>query len=368
MTTYSPVTETIPEYVVMPYINRVGAYLDRFKQLSSTVYNFRCPYCGDSQRNKSKCRAYIYKRKGEYMMKCHNCGKVTGIRNFIKDVSQSLADELRLDVFKASGRVARSTVPDCDDDFTKFKVKITTTTSDILHTTHLPLTSSDVPSSVVEYAHSRKLPVGELYYCENIINVLMLIDKYRQRLDENPECYNHLLEFESVCIPYYDHNNTLTHLQYRFIGSDKFRFLTVEVADSLHKVWGLHKAAKDKLVYVFEGAFDAMMVENGVAVAQGDLSRTYSYLTELGYDCVLVHDNDYCSNKQINKQVQNSIKSGAKVVIYDSNFKEKDANKMLCDHNWTTEELREYFVSRTYIGLKAKLELTKQCSLNKPVI
>ena len=56
------------------YIGLVSSRLQKFKKVKSDLYNFRCPICGDSQRNKNKARGYIYPVKGNTNYKCHNCG------------------------------------------------------------------------------------------------------------------------------------------------------------------------------------------------------------------------------------------------------------------------------------------------------
>ena len=42
------------------YINLLSPQLERFARKSDKLYNFRCPFCGDSQKNKWKARGYVY--------------------------------------------------------------------------------------------------------------------------------------------------------------------------------------------------------------------------------------------------------------------------------------------------------------------
>ncbi len=42
------------------YIGLVSSCLQKFKKVKTDLYNFRCPICGDSQKNKSKTRGYFY--------------------------------------------------------------------------------------------------------------------------------------------------------------------------------------------------------------------------------------------------------------------------------------------------------------------
>ena len=54
-------------YLDVTYCNQLSNRLDRFKVKKSSPYvsNFRCPFCGDSQKNKYKARAYLFQHKGE---------------------------------------------------------------------------------------------------------------------------------------------------------------------------------------------------------------------------------------------------------------------------------------------------------------
>ena len=41
------------------YISLVSARLGKFKRTKNNLYTFRCPYCGDSKKNKNKTRGYL---------------------------------------------------------------------------------------------------------------------------------------------------------------------------------------------------------------------------------------------------------------------------------------------------------------------
>ena len=66
------------------YINLVSSRLHKFKRVKPDLYNFRCPICGDSKKNKSKTRGYLYAIKANVNFKCHNCGASMSLNNFLK--------------------------------------------------------------------------------------------------------------------------------------------------------------------------------------------------------------------------------------------------------------------------------------------
>ena len=87
-------------YLDTKYISLISGKLQKFKK-SNTTYNFRCPYCGDSQKNKNRARGYFFQKKGSYIFKCHNCGVGRTLANFLKDNDSSLFSEYLLESYKA---------------------------------------------------------------------------------------------------------------------------------------------------------------------------------------------------------------------------------------------------------------------------
>ena len=65
------------------YISLVSARLGKFKRTKNNLYTFRCPYCGDSKKNKNKTRGYLYQVKTDFNFKCHNCGLSRSFTNFL---------------------------------------------------------------------------------------------------------------------------------------------------------------------------------------------------------------------------------------------------------------------------------------------
>ena len=66
------------------YVGLVSSRLTKFKRVKPNLYNFRCPICGDSQKQKNKARGYIYGIKQNVNFRCHNCGASMSFSNFLK--------------------------------------------------------------------------------------------------------------------------------------------------------------------------------------------------------------------------------------------------------------------------------------------
>ena len=91
-------------YVDLKYINILSGRLSLFKRKTNNLFNFRCPFCGDSQKNKLKARGYIYAKESKYSFKCHNCGTTSSIGNLIKHVDANLFKEYRTESFLDTNR------------------------------------------------------------------------------------------------------------------------------------------------------------------------------------------------------------------------------------------------------------------------
>ena len=54
------------------YISLLSNTLTLFKNKGNNLYNFRCPVCGDSKKDKLKARGYLVHKDGTHFFKCHN--------------------------------------------------------------------------------------------------------------------------------------------------------------------------------------------------------------------------------------------------------------------------------------------------------
>ena len=87
-------------FIDVKYVALVSPQLQKFTKKKESLYNFRCPYCGDSRKRKDKARGYIFKVKNDLVFKCHNCGVGRTFTNFLKDQNQILYDQYVLERYK----------------------------------------------------------------------------------------------------------------------------------------------------------------------------------------------------------------------------------------------------------------------------
>ena len=77
--------------------------LPLFKKKGDNLWNFRCPYCGDSQKSRTKARGYVFRKKNDLFYKCHNCGVGATLPNLIKHVDSKTYDDYILERYREEG-------------------------------------------------------------------------------------------------------------------------------------------------------------------------------------------------------------------------------------------------------------------------
>ena len=309
------------------YISLVSSRLQKFKKVKADLYNFRCPICGDSQKNKNKARGYMYVVKNNTNFKCHNCGASLSLNNFIKKLDTTLHKQYTLEKFK-EGHTGRSFVVD-EPEF-KFKKPVFRKKLD------LPKASENFFAK--EYLEERKLNPEKFYFT----------DKFKEWTNTKKQTFDSTYRDEPrIIIPMYDRDKNLIGFQGRSLTHNSVKYITVMLEDSAPKIYGLDTIDEKLPVYVVEGPFDSTFVNNSVALcgSDGDLG----YLK--GSDLILVYDNEP-RNREIVNRIERCIERNQRVVIWPNNIIEKDINDMvLAGH-----DVMSVLKSNTYSGLEAKVK------------
>ena len=108
------------------FIGLISSRLEKFKKVKPNLYNFRCPICGDSKKNKSKTRGYLYNIKADINFRCHNCGASMTFSNFLKQLDPVIHKQYVFERFKTNS-TGRGTVveePTFKFEEPKFKTKL----------------------------------------------------------------------------------------------------------------------------------------------------------------------------------------------------------------------------------------------------
>ena len=143
------------DFVDVKYINLISSRFQKFKKVKNNLYNFRCPICGDSQRNKNKARGYLYQVKNNTNFKCHNCGVNISFNNFLNQLDSVIYKQYTFEKFKdgKTGRNFTVEEPVFNFEAPKFKPKL-----------DLPKASENPDAN--QYLTKRKLNPHNYYYAE----------------------------------------------------------------------------------------------------------------------------------------------------------------------------------------------------------
>ncbi len=298
------------------YLGILSSRLALFKRKSDHLFNFRCPFCGDSESSRTKARGYVYQTKGRLTFKCHNCGHSTNMTKLIEQVDPTLSKEYRLEVFREEngGAAPRPTflMPKPE-----FKKSGDTRLTDL---GLIPISQLDSSHRAVQYLEGRKIPharYDDLYYAKDMKVCETLNSSYKDRL----------ISDERIVIPFRSMEGKLTGVTGRAMGNSKLRYMTVRMSNE-PLVYGLDRVDFSQTVYVTEGQFDAMVIPNAIAPGGTDMGRALSYIPE--GKAVLVFDNQP-RNKQVVEQMQKAITRKIPMVIWPQTWKYKDINESVVD-------------------------------------
>ncbi len=323
------------------FLGLLSPKLERFKQVRDHLWNFRCPLCGDSRRNKSKARGYVYRKKSDLFYKCHNCGSGLSIGNLIKELDPTLHKHYIMERYKAGETGKRKTKePDFKFESPKFKPKKTTI--------DLPSIGSLPKEHYARaYYEGRQIPnhfIDKIFYTEDF-------KKWAQSVCQVD--YSTLVSGEPrLVIPFFDKDNQLIGAQGRALRESKIRYVTVKVDEKLQKIFGLERWNSEEHTYLVEGPIDSIFLPNCLAVAGADMSD----LGILNKDkTTLIFDNEP-RNFQIVRSMVKALQDGWKVVIWPNSITCKDINDMVLT-SIKDARLVEIINTNTYSGQRGEWEV-----------
>ena len=309
------------------FIGLISPRLQKFKKIKSDLYNFRCPICGDSQKNKSKTRGYLYGVKADVNFRCHNCGASMTFSNFLKTLDPVIHKQYVFERFK-NNKTGRGTVveePKFDFKPPQFAPKVDLPRASENDAARLYLEKRLIDPKIFNYTPTFKKWVNTL-----------VPNKFSDITYDEPR----------IIIPLI-YENQLIGFQGRALGPNSVKYITIMLDDDAPKIYGLDKINNEFPVFVTEGPFDSTFVSNSIAMcgADGDVRRWGIN------DPVWVYDNEPRSH-EIVKRISNTIDRGEKVVIWPNNINEKDINDMIL----AGHDVMGVLNSNTYSGLTAQLQ------------
>jgi predicted RNA-binding Zn-ribbon protein involved in translation (DUF1610 family) len=327
----------VSSFIDVKYIQLVSSRLVLFARKKADLYNFRCPYCGDSQKRRNKARGYLFKVKNDFVFKCHNCGMGRTLSNFLKDQDTFLHDQYVMEKFKDGKTGKGTTVPNPVFNFQepKFFRKL----ENSIDLDKISDLNSSHPAR--EYLEGRGIKdLDYFYYCP----------KFKAWTNSQRKIFDNLKQdSERIIIPFKDKEGNLFGYQGRSLAPKaKLRYITIMLDEEQPKIFGLDKIKEDKAVYIVEGPFDSTFLENSVAMAGSDADvRTFGWS-----NYIWVFDNEP-RNREIINRVSKVIDRGDQVVIWPKSIQQKDINDMVL----AGLDVQTMVESNTYKGLEATLKL-----------
>lgn len=323
-------------YIEDKFIGLISVRLDKFVK-KNKLYNFRCFYCGDSQRYKNKTRGYLYPIKDTYNFKCHNCGKSSSFSTFLKDLDTTLYDEYVFEKFKNGGRKDLTLIPKKEEIKTSNQTPkyFDLPTIDTLNKEHFAR----------YYLEKRNIPDSKLktlYYCE----------KFKEWTNSQKLTFKTIKYDEPrIIIPLIYQGNIFGFQGRSLSKNSNTKYITILLNDDVPKIYGLDDVDWSKNVYVLEGPIDSMFVPNSIAMVGADVNVS-SIPNYQQSDFIFVYDNER-RNKQIVSRMEKTIKEGHAIVIWPSDLKYKDVNDMIMAGLNPVEIIQD----NTFRGLEARAKM-----------
>jgi hypothetical protein len=325
----------------LDYIYKISPLLPKFKK-SGKKFCFRCIVCGDSQKSKNKTRGNIYQHKGAYLCKCHNCGYVDSLSNFIKMIAPDVYRQYCFDSLSTSNKKYSSWLDESKDipDKIPFKYDLSSIAQNIL--------SLSLDHICRQYVSSRKLPITKLKNLWYIDNFSILTNWFKD-IDKLPAD-------KRLLIPFYDKQNKLVAIQGRSLEKNALlRYVTLKFTADAPLVYNFNNINLSSTIYCTEGPLDSLFLSNAIAIAGSDFTTVIKALPR--DKLVIILDNE-SRNKEILQKYEKFAALGMKVFIWPDYIKDKDINDMIMN-GFEKEMLQDLIDVNTFTGLKLQLNLSK---------
>jgi transcription elongation factor Elf1 len=338
-------------YIDIKYLNIISPQLQKFKKKSNNLWNFRCPYCGDSQKNKTKARGFVYQKKNDLFFKCHNCDVGTTVGKLVEYIDSKTYKDYIMERYK-TGSDTLTPKPEF-----KFNVPVFRKKDIFKDLVSISKLGSDHPArKLIEKRQLPKESLKDIYLCNSFFKFTntLIPNKFPSLGGDHPR----------LMIPFRNEEGEIFAYQGRAFGTETPKYITIKLDEDAEKIFGLDRVTHDKPVLVVEGPLDSLFLDNCIAVAGADFSKPLSIggrLMQNG-ELTVVFDNEP-RNKEICKQIEKIINKGRSIVLWPEQIKEKDINDMILS-GMTKEELQEILKNNTFTGALAKLRFAEWRKIN----
>jgi hypothetical protein len=361
------------DYIDVKYILLYSTNLDRFKDKGNYVYNFKCTECGDSSKNKSKTRGYIYEKKGKFFYYCHNCNHSVSFQNYLKEKDYNLYTQYQKEKFGLTDDQVKQKLTttfgfpsvlanSVSDEQIKLRTVVQAEFAKLfcMAFASLEMNKNAVVQEARSFLEKRRIRgsfYGDLYVTEDFMGFTnaMIPDKFKNPVKE-----------PRIIIPIRDLSGEIVGYQGRSLPSYtkeqqernpdfiEIRYITIMLDKDKPRIYGLNKVDFNFKHYVLEGPFDSMFLPNAISTCGGAILSELDKLGPQKENTVVIFDNEP-RNKQICDQMHKAIIRNMKTFIWPSWIAEKDINEFyLSDPDGIN--LPKLIADNTFRGMQAELE------------
>jgi len=330
------------------YASMLAPYLKNFTRKKDNVWNFACPICGDSKKNSSKKRGYIYRPTGKNYLavKCYNCPYRSTFGAFLEHINYQMYKEYLLEVYsedRPSQPVRQPYKPDVLPEIFQQMELSDAVLDPLQRLDKLPETHP-----AVKYVASRLIP-------KDAYKLLYFTTKFKRYVNNIiPNKFSSLDgDHPRLIIPYFNRHGKCFAFQGRAFGKEQPKYITIKIDENAERLFGLERINWSKTVYVVEGPLDSLFIPNCLAVS----GSSYDGVTieSIKTNCIIVPDNER-RNKDVTKLIGRMINKGYKVCLWPDSYEFKDINDAVKDGGLTPSKIYTIINDNVYQGMSAKLK------------
>jgi hypothetical protein len=325
-------------YIDQKYSYLVERELSLPKRTSASSLSARCPVCGDSSRFAYKRRFSIKINSDGGVCGCFNCGYGARFSTFLKEYFPDIYRQYRTEIFLER-----------NNEKQQYKVESAKKTNSVLFAPNptsiksVRLVTED--NGAIEYLTSRKIDKKHW-------NKFIVVDNYREFLLRMNFIDPKVEEDKRIVMPLYNGTELLG-----FQGRSLDVSATIRYANNALDGKTLSYIPKEldttKTTYVFEGVYDALIVDNSVAALSSNLMRVEDVVDS--DRLVYAFDNER-DNDILQKTMLKTVNAKRTVFIPNKQMTSKDINDLVVNDNWSTDDINNYMKSRTFTYPRSLLE------------
>lgn len=362
-------------FIDSKYLGLLSPQLDLFKRTNTNVWNFRCPFCGDSQTDKTKARGYIYARNGMLKYKCHNCdvplGKGNSFHVFLRELDKGLYKDYLFEKMRAQMSEDRGlNEPDKkkEEEIPNILLTSSRNLADLLSPVEESASPSLIKASMME-SYVEECPTLDtlpddhpavVYMNDRLVPKEMFkhvgyVEGYKAYINSfTPDRYNAYYDFSAIIFHLKTPEGLLTGIQGRRMGGacEDIRYMTTTInaklAQESGRLFGAERINKQYPVIVVEGPIDSLFLPNCLAVCGSDMGRIPFK------NRIFIPDNEP-RNAQIVKKIKKLFEANERVTLLPREYQGDDINDLF-KKGLTLNDVRELIKNHTFDGIRGMIE------------